>query len=115
MSRTFVPVLVCLLVPAVSADPGEPPNDPDFPNQWALSNEGQLIQGEPGAPGADISAIAAWEAFEPSVPVVVAIVGSGVNPHPEFADRLLEGHVTSLAGGDPYSTLETIDVGTRVA
>jgi len=94
---------------------GQTPNDPDFASQWALLNDGQPIVGINGTPGADVSALEAWSLFEPSVDVVVAIVGAGVDPHPEFADRLLEGYVTSLAGGDPYSTLDTTGHGTRVA
>lgn len=94
---------------------GQTPNDPDFSLQWGLLNNGQAIEGENGIPGSDISATEAWKRFEPAADVVVAIVGAGVDPHPEFAERLLEGHVTSLAGGDPYSTLDTTGHGTRAA
>lgn len=91
------------------------PNDPDFPLQWALRNTGQSIQDVLGKPGADISMVEAWALFTPVAEVVVAIVGAGVSPHPEFADRLLPGYVTSQAGGDPYSTLDTVGLETRLA
>ncbi len=32
------------------------PDDPAFPQQWALYNVGQEVEGEPGLPGADIRA-----------------------------------------------------------
>ena len=94
---------------------GDFPNDPDFPLQWALRNVGQEVEGKSGTPGADIAAQSAWAVHAGGSLVVVAIVSAGVDPHPEFSDRLLEGHVTALAGGDPYSTLDTAGQGTRLA
>lgn len=91
------------------------PLDPDFPRQWSLQNVGQEVNGVSGTPGADIRALEAWSVHAGVRPVVVAIIGSGVNPHMEFADRLLPGYVTSLAGGDPYSTLDFNQNGTRAA
>ncbi len=94
---------------------GAPPNDPDFHLQWALHNTGQVVSGAAGLPGADIDAVAAWDLHAGGSPIIVAIVGAGVDSHPEYADRLLDGFVTSLGGGDPYSSLETAGQGTRVA
>lgn len=99
----------------IAGSMGQVPIDPDFAYQWGLANVGQEVLGVEGAPGADISALEAWNGFEPATDVVVAIVGAGVNPHPEFADRLLPGYVTPHAGGDPYSTLDTTGEGTRIA
>jgi hypothetical protein len=101
------------MVPTV-AGPQSVPNDPDFANQWALLNIGQVVNGKTGKPGADIRALSAWDFYQGSSSIV-AIVASGVDPHPEFADRLLEGYAAPSAGGDPYSTLDTAWVGTHVA
>ncbi len=90
-------------------------NDPDFTLQWGLRNIGQDVDGVTGFFGADGSACDAWAVHPGARPVLVAIVGTGVNPHAEFADRLLEGNVSPLAGGDPYSTLDTGTNGTRAA
>jgi hypothetical protein len=103
----------CAVVPT-AAGPPSVPNDPDFANQWALLNTGQVVNEKAGMPGADIGALAAWDIY-PGSSVVVAIIGTGVDPHPEFANRLLEGYVAPSAGGDPYSTLDTASVGTHVA
>lgn len=91
------------------------PNDPYFALQWGLQNFGQMIEGSTGSPGADVDAVDAWALHGGTRPVVVAIVGTGINPHEEFADRLLDGYVSSIAGGDPYSTLDTGTNGTRAA
>lgn len=91
------------------------PSDPDFSMQWALQNSGQEINDKIGVPGADIGATAAWGMHTGGSPTVIAIVGPGVSPHPEFAARLLPGYVTPQAGGDPYSTLDTHGQGTRLA
>src|SRR5204863_4900879 len=36
--------------------PAGPPNDPEFGQQWGLSNTGQTVDGVTGTPGADINA-----------------------------------------------------------
>ena len=42
-----------------------PPNDPNFPSQWGLSNPGNNLNiSGPEVPGADIHALAAW-AYSP--------------------------------------------------
>ena len=68
------------------------PNDPDFALQWALDNTGQTVNGSVGVADADLDAPEAWESCEAPSPVIVAIVGTGVDPHAEFVDRLLPGH-----------------------
>jgi hypothetical protein len=97
------------------AGPASIPNDPDFVYQWALLNTGQTVNGQIGTVGADIRALPAWDIYPGSSSVIVAIVDTGVDPHPEFADRLLEGYAAPSAGGDPYSTLDTASHGTHVA
>ena len=97
----------------VGEQPAELPNDPDFALQWALRNTGQIVNGHAGVAGADIDALCAWNIYTGLRPVVIAIVDTGVGPHPEFADRLMEGFVAPSAGGDPYSTLDTGPHGPR--
>jgi len=84
------------LVELVEADgigglAGDVPNDPLFPLQWALENTGQVVGGVAGLPGADIAALEAWSRTTGGGDVVVAVLDSGINPHPEFADRILPG------------------------
>jgi len=107
-------VLGCSVFPSL-AGPASIPNDPDFVYQWALLNTGQTVNGQIGTVGADIRALPAWDIYPGSSSVIVAIVDTGVDPHPEFADRLLEGYAAPSAGGDPYSTLDTASHGTHVA
>lgn len=88
------------------------PNDPYFALQWGLRNTGQMVEGQPGTVGADIRAPAAWTAHTGTSSVVIAIIGRGIDPHPEFADRLLEGHATA---GDLFDTLDTCPHDTHLA
>ncbi len=115
MSSSFRLFSAAFLFVSSEALAGGIPNDPDFVKQWGLLNAGQMVNGAAGKAGADVRAPAAWERFGGTSNVVVAIVGTGVDAHPEFADRLLEGWVAPLAGGDPYSTLDVINHGTRIA
>ncbi|UCC29608.1 MAG: S8 family serine peptidase [Phycisphaerales bacterium] len=91
---------------------GATPDDPDFPFQWGLSNTGQTVNGQPGTAGADVRALEAWDIHSGTSPVVVAVIGRGVDPHPEFADKLLEGHATV---GDPFDTLDSCPHDTHLA
>lgn len=70
---------------------GFPPDDPLFPMQWHLQNNGQSVNGVPGSVGSDIDPAAAWARTTGSPEIVVAVLDSGVNPHPELAGRILEG------------------------
>lgn len=88
------------------------PDDPDFPLQWGLFNSGQLVDGKSGTPGADIHGPQVWALHHETAPVIVAVVGTGVNPHPEYASRLLDGHATT---GDPFDTLDIQGVGSFTA
>lgn len=51
------------------------PNDPQFGDQWALSNSGQ----NGGKAGADTDAVKAWSKTQGSHDVVVAVLDSGVD------------------------------------
>lgn len=55
------------------------PNDPQFPLQWSLENNGQIVEGTAGVPDADIDAPEAWDVTTGSPNVVVAVIDSGVN------------------------------------
>lgn len=108
-------VQLCIFIVSTLYAPvgtGATPDDPHFPLQWGLSNTGQTVEGQPGTAGADVQALEAWDIHAGTSPVVVAIVGRGVDPHPEFADRLLEGHATI---GDPYDTLDSCPHDTHLA
>ncbi|MCO6439234.1 MAG: S8 family serine peptidase [Phycisphaerae bacterium] len=96
---TFCVATVSVLGTSVAdLEAGTPPNDPLFEQQWGLHNTGQDVAGHAGLVGADIDLLDAWDIHRGTRPVVVAIVGPGVNPHMEFADRLLPGFATA---GDP--------------
>ncbi len=69
------------------------PNDPLFCDQYGLHNPGQVCSGAQfGTPDADIDAPEAWNIHTGDLgTVVVAIVDSGVDPHPEYAARMVPG------------------------
>ena len=61
------------------------PHDPQFSDQWALSNSGQ----RGGKEGADISATTAWATTTGSDKVVVAVLDSGVDyTHEDLAENM---------------------------
>lgn len=71
-----------------------PPADPLFPRQWALrpaggSNANALADRLRGVPGF----LSAWQTGLPAATQgsVVAVLDTGVTPHPDLADRLLPG------------------------
>lgn len=60
------------------------PDDPRFPEQWALKNTGSTG----GEPGADINAPAAWETTTGSPSIVIAVIDSGVDfSHPDLKNN----------------------------
>jgi len=74
-------------LPDAVEGPLEPvlPHDPQFSDQWALSNEGQ----RGGKKGADISAPLAWATTTGSDKVVVAVLDSGVDyRHDDLANNI---------------------------
>lgn len=61
------------------------PNDPRFPELWALENTGQTG----GTPDADINARAMWQLEDGSTNVVVAVLDSGVEyTHPDLSANM---------------------------
>jgi len=62
------------------------PNDPLFPEEWALRNVAQLG----GTPGADIDAVRAWNVTQGHPRVLLAILDTGVDlTHPDLAPNVL--------------------------
>ena len=58
------------------------PNDPRFPEQYALENQGQTG----GTPGADVSARRAWDIFTGDSTTLVGMIDSGIDyAHPDLA------------------------------
>jgi len=86
--------------------------EPNLGLQWALHNSGQVVGGQPGVIGADVRALSAWSIHAGTSSVVVAIIGRGIDPHPEFADRLLQGHAVV---SDVFNTLDTCPHDTHLA
>jgi len=115
MRRKIYLRVSCILISTYVSTTAAPPNDPDFSLQWYLDNTSQFVNGAAGKVGADIDVLGAWTVYAGTNNVSVAIVDTGVDPHEEFGNRLLDGYVTTLAGGDPYSTLDTEGHGTYVA
>lgn len=85
-------------------------NDPFLPNQWALSNTGQVFMSQfrngqqlsiSGTPGADISALAALDLLDPpdaGERVRLGVIDSGAAyEHLDLADNMLV-----VPGSDPY-------------
>ena len=62
-----------------------PFNDPNFPNQWALYNEGESVNGLLGAmAGADINVLKAWQRETGSRNIIVAVIDGGIQyDHPD--------------------------------
>ena len=61
------------------------PNDPLYPQQYALHNSGQTG----GAPGADIDAEPAWERFTGDPELLVGILDTGAQlDHPDLVENI---------------------------
>ena len=90
------------------------PNDPGFPDQWALHNTGQ----GGGTPGADIDAPQAWEMTTGTGRSVVAIADTGVDyTNPDIymniwlnADEIPEDLADSLVDADRNGILSMRDL-----
>jgi subtilisin family serine protease len=77
------------------------PNDPYFPQLWAMENTGQAIRGAAGTSDADVDATDAWD---PGITggTIVAVIDSGVDPrHPDLVPNLLPGHDYVAGDEDP--------------
>jgi subtilisin family serine protease len=88
------------------------PNDQYFHLLWGLHNTGQSIQGQIGVPDADIDAPEAWALHTGDEWVIVAIIDSGVNEHPDIVAKLVPGWNTNAGNGD---TSDGANHGTHVA
>ena len=80
------------------------PNDPNYAQQWALKNTGQIVSSvtqpgdslygtnNPGTPGADMGIEVAWDHITDCSSVTVAVVDSGVNyNHTDLASNMWNG------------------------
>ncbi len=86
------------------------PNDPDFEIQWGMENTGLRVPPSaplPGVVDCDIDAREAWAIHDGTQrPVVVAVIDSGIDPHPELADRLVPGINTNDPDNPDLTTTE---------
>lgn len=66
------------------------PDDPSFPQLWALKNSGQPVNGTTGISGDDIGFVPAWKLARPtSSEVVVAVIDTGLDiTHPDIVANL---------------------------
>ncbi len=67
------------------------PNDQHFGVLYGMHNTGQSILGQTGVVDADIDAPEAWGRFTGLPNSTVAVIDSGVNDHPDFTGRLMQG------------------------
>ncbi len=74
----------------VAADSAAP-DDPLYAQQYGLENTGQSLNGVAGAPGADVNARGAWHLSTGGAGTIVAVLDAGVDPHEEFAARMVPG------------------------
>ncbi|MDD3875879.1 MAG: S8 family serine peptidase [Bacteroidales bacterium] len=66
-------------------------NDPYFPRQWALKNDGVPLQYN-GTAGADMKVVEAWEITRGNSNIRMAVLDSGVDTlHPDLIDNILPG------------------------
>ncbi len=80
------------------AYPDAAPNDPLYPQQWALNNTGQTG----GLVDADIDAPQAWNITMGSSSTVIAIVDTGVRAtHPDLTGRVTAAQSWTTATSDP--------------
>lgn len=87
------------------------PDDPDFALQYAMNNTGQVAG---GVTDADIDAVEAWSIHtgDPGA-VTIAIIDSGVDPHPEYSSRMVPGQNTNDPS-NPTLTTDACPHGTHV-
>ncbi|MFO0873026.1 MAG: S8 family serine peptidase [Phycisphaerales bacterium] len=67
------------------------PNDANFNLQYGMRNTGQVVAGQTGVVDADIDATNAWDSTTGSASIVIALLDSGLNDHPEITGRILVG------------------------
>ncbi len=92
-------------------------DDPLFPRQWHLLNEGTALQGS-GTAGADIKALDAWNITTGSPDIKIAIIDSGTDTlHSDLVDNMLPGFDATGGGsfGFPNTNLRNDAHGTACA
>jgi subtilisin family serine protease len=87
---TVIELAEAVGIGGVAADAAAP-NDPLYAQQYGLENTGQSLNGVAGAPGADVNARAAWHLSTGDSGTIVAVLDAGVDPHAEFAARMVPG------------------------
>ena len=88
------------------------PNDPLYPQQYGLENTGQVAG---GVAGSDIRARGAWHLSVGRADTIVAIIDSGVDPHEDFADRMVPGWNVPAGNAETGSQCGNGQHGTHVA
>jgi len=89
------------------------PNDEHFGLCWGLRNIGQAVPGGVTAkPGADVRAVSAWMEAALAEAPLIAVIDSGINPHPDLAGRLAPGW--NFVDNSPDTT-DLCDHGTHVS
>ncbi|MDQ2985523.1 MAG: S8 family serine peptidase [Armatimonadota bacterium] len=84
------------------------PNDPLIANCWGLNNTGQ----SGGVVNADVNAFEAWDTWTGGNNITLAVVDSGVSPHPELTGKLVPGWNTN---NNTSNTLDALGHGIHVA
>nr|MBA3725160.1 S8 family serine peptidase [Armatimonadota bacterium] len=88
--------------------PAFTPNDPLIGNCWGLNNTGQ--QG--GTVDADVDAFEAWDHWQGADNLIIAVIDTGVNDHPDFVGRKIPGWNTF---NNTNNTQDVYGHGTHVA
>ena len=91
----------------------EIPNDPSFNLQWNMLNTGQTVSGSSGTPGADVRVTSAWDVTHGDPNLVIAVLDSGIDPHPQLAGRILPG--INVPDGTTITADECSGHGTHVS
>lgn len=106
-------------VPSCANTSGGSPSDTAFNCQWGLHNVGQPVEGLPSPsqpPYIDVNFPEAL-AIHPNIEcdaTTVAVIDSGVDPHPEFSSRLLPGKNT-FSGATSSDSGDDLGHGTAMA
>jgi subtilisin family serine protease len=91
----------------------EVPNDPSFGLQWNMLNTGQSVVGVVGTPGADVKVASAWDVTHGDPNLVIAVLDSGIDPHPQLSGRILPG--INVPDGTTITSDECSGHGTHVS
>ncbi len=86
------------------------PTDPDFDLQWGLLNNGTV-----GLAGADINITSGWNLVAGNPDLVLAVLDAGMDPHIEFAGRLIPGRNVAADPDNDDTSDVCVSHGTHVA